>query len=350
MDWIKKNPAKFALGLAAVLAIAATVLLYTKVSAFDGGFDSVRNTSVSNAAVEKLDTGSIDKAGELMAAAVNWQPSAKDSGKLLVSRLYVLKDGKLIPPTGSMFHPPVPNEWLLKYKLDPLAGSVLSSDPDKDGFTTLEEWNGLDALSHTDNLGQPVMGADGKPLPDDSTDPTKPESHPPYHTKLELAKVVYIPFRLRVMSIDVPVKISKPSDVTVQINTIDLKNRTQYVVVGDDIPGTKFKIDSYEHKEIPDKDGTKKDVSEVTIINKETGAKTVLPLLQVVDSPDSYAVFRYKWVQPGGQATPDFSKRRAESFALPPEPDKTFKVEEIKGRDVIVTLPSGAKKTLTSTQ
>ncbi len=349
MDWIKKNPAKFALAVAAILAIAATVFLYTKVSAFDGSFDTVRGTSVSNAAVEKLNTEAIDKAAQAIGAAVDWQPG-KESGKLLVSRLYVLKDGKLIPPTGSMFHPPVPNEWLLKYKLDPLAGSVLGSDPDKDGFTTLEEWNGLDAISHTDNLGQPVMGADGKPLPDDSTDPTKPESHPPYHTKLELAKVVYIPFRLRVMSIDVPPKINKPSDVTVQINTIDLKNRTQYVVVGDDIPGTKFKIESYEHKEVPDKDGTKKDVSEVTISNKETGAKTVLPLLQVVDSPDSYAVFRYKWVQPGGQSTPEFSKRRGDSFALPPEPDKTFKVDEIKGREATITLPSGVKKTLTATQ
>jgi hypothetical protein len=351
MDWIKKNPAQLTLALVAILAIAATAVLYMKVSGFDANFEGVRGTSVSNAPVEKLDTRTLDDASKALQTPVAWEPP-KGSGKLFVSKLYALKDGRLIRPDveGTMFHPPIPNEWLLKHKLDPLSGTVLSEDPDQDGFTNLEEWNGLDARSHLDNNGQPVIGADGQPLPDDSTNPQLPNQHPPYHTKLELAKIVNIPFRLRVMSIDVPAKVTKPSDVTVQINTIDRGNKTQFIAVGDDIPGTKFKIDSYQQKEIDAGDGTKKDVSEVTIINKETGEKIVLPLKQVVDSPDSYGIFRYKWKKPGVPETKDFPKRRGETFTLPPEPDKTYKLIEIKGTDAIIELPDGKKKTLTGSR
>ena len=351
MDWIKKNPAQFSLAMVALLVIGATALLYTNVSAFDSNFDGIRGTSVSSAPVAQLNTDAIDTARKAIESPVKWVP-ADTSGRLLVSKLYVLKDGRLQTTVGTMFHPPVPNDWFKNYGLDPLSSTILKDDPDADGFNTLEEWNGLDTVSHLDNSGARVNGADGQPLPDDSTNPTKADSHPAYHTKLSLVRVVYIPFRLRLMSYDLPSKDGKPkkpSDTTVQINTIDRGNRTLFLPVGEDIPGTKFKTESFQQKEVPDKDGTTKDVSELTIVNKETGEKVVLPLKTIVDSPDSHAIFRYKWVKPGGQPTPDFSKRRTETFGLLPEPDKVFKVTEIKGQEVTIELPGGTKKTLTQT-
>ncbi len=346
-DWIKKNPAKLTLAVVALLVLLTSVILWSKVSAFDANFDATRSMTGSNAPVEKLNTEALDAAAKAVEQPVKWE-LAKDAGKLLTSKLYVLHDRRLEQLGGKMFHPPVPNDWLNKYGLDVLSTNVLSQDPDGDGFSNLDEWNGLDGLPHSDSNGQPVMGADGQPLPPDSTDPKDPASHPPYHTKLELTKVVYVPFRLRVMMIDVPAKVKKPADVTVQINTIDRGNKTQFLPVGDDIPGTNFRIESYETKEADGADGTKKDVSEVTIINKETGLKVVLPLKQIVDSPDSYGIFHYKWVKPGGKATPDFPKRRGETFNLPPELDKTYKLIEIKGQDALIELPDGTKKTLTA--
>lgn len=347
MDWIKKKPAQFALVIVAFLAIAATALLYTKVSAFDSNFDGIRGMVSSNAPVPPLDTTPLDAARKAIGEPVTWQP-AKGSGKLLMSKLYALKGGKLLRPDleGSMFHPPIPNEWLIKYKLDPLSNTVLDEDPDQDGFTTIEEWNGLDARSHLDMAGNRVMGADGNPLPDDSTDPTRADSRPPYHTKLEMLRVDYKPFRLRMMSYDINPR--NPADVTVQINTVDGGSRTYFLEIGKTIPGTSFKVESFQSKEVPGKDGTTRDVSEVTIMNKETGAKVVLPLKQVVDSPDSNGIFRYKWVKPGGQATPDFMKRRNETFTLPPENDKTYKLIEIKDQDANLLLPDGTKKILTA--
>jgi len=347
MDWIKKNPAQLSLAIVAVFAITATVLLWTKVSAFDSNFDAIRNASSSNAPVEKLNTDAIDAARKAIETPVKWEP-AKDSGKLFVSKLYVLHEGILTLSIGKMFHPPVPNDWLDKYGLNVLSATVLNEDPDGDGFTTLDEWNGLDGLSHLDNNGQPVMGADGKPLPADSTNPIDPNSHPPYHTKLELLKIVYVPFRLKFMSYDINPR--KPTDITVAINTVDRGGKTYFKVIGDDIPGTNFKIDSFQPKEVPGADGTKNDASEVTIINNQTGDKVVLPLKQIVDSPDSYGIFRYKWVKPGpgGQKTPDFPKRRGDTFTLPPETDKIYKLEKIQGQDAIIELPDGTKKTLTA--
>ena len=349
MDWIKKNPAQLTLAIAALLGITVTVILWTKISDFDANFSSMRGITPSNAAVEKLDTAVLDAAGQAIASPVKWDPP-KGAEKLFVSKLYVLHDGKLEQSKDKMFHPPVPNNWLEKHGLNVLGASVLDEDPDGDGFTTRDEFMGLDGLSHLDMNGEPVMGADGKPLPDDSTDPTKAESHPPYHTKLELARVVNVPFRLKLMSYDAPATIKKPSDVTVQINTKDRGNKTQFLAVGEDIPGTNFKIESFQQKEAPGADKTTIDVSEATVINKETGEKVVLPLKREVDSPDSYGIFHYKWVKPGGDGkkTADFPKRRGETFTLPPETDKTFKLIEIKGNDATVELPDGKKIILTA--
>lgn len=348
MDWIKKNPAQLTLGIAALLGITATVLLWMKISDFDSNFSGSRGESLSSAPVEKLNTEELDAARTGIDTPVKWAIAPKGDSRLFISKLYVLHNGKLEQTDGKVFHPPVANDWLEKYGLNVLSATVLNEDPDGDGFTTLEEWNGLDALSHldTNTPPQPVNGADGKPLPADSTDPTKADSHPPYHTKLELAKVVYIPFRLRFMSYDVNPK--KKDDVTVAINTVDRGGRTHFKTVGEDIPGTNFKIESFKEKFVDGADGTKNDVSEVTVKNKETGVLVVLPLKQVVDSPDSYGIFNYKWVKPGGQKTAEFPKRRGETFALPPEADKTFKLIEIQGKSAIIELPDGTKKTLTA--
>ena len=289
MNWIKKNPAKFALIAVAICVIASTVFLAMRVSAFDENFAKKREQTPSVAKVSPLDIERLKAVQEALAKPANWQP-AKDAGSLLVSKLYVLKDDKLIPPGGQAFHPPVPNDWLTAHGLDLLSNTVLEDDPDGDGFSTLLEWMGTDTLAHLDENGQPVMGSDGKPLPDDSTDPKDPKSHPPYHTRLQLAKIVYIPFRLQLKSYDINPK--NPKDITVQINTIDRGNRTRFITLGEDIPGTNFKTDSFEKKEVPGQDGTKTDASELTIINKETGEKVIMPLGKVVDSPDSHEIGR----------------------------------------------------------
>ena len=156
---------------------------------------------------------------------------------------------------------------------------------------------------------------------------------------LEVVKVVYIPYRFRFMSYDI--KPMKPNEITAQINLIDHGNRTRFVLVGADIPGTKFKVKSFKKIKLGGND-----VSELTVTNKETGVEVVLPLKKIVDSPDAYAIFHYKGGQPDGKPIPDFPKRPGDTFTLPPGSGKTFKVLSIDGRQVIIELPDGTKKTL----
>ena len=341
MNWIKKNPAKFSLIVAAVLAIASSALLVTRVLAYDENFEAKRAPAPAKVPVEKLNLESLEATQKAIGEPAKWVP--KDLGSLLVSRLYVLKDDKLIKPEKGSFNPPVPNDWLASFGLDFLSKTVLDEDPDKDGFTTRQEWNGMDTVSHLDEAGQRLTGTDGKELPDDSTDPKDPKSHPPYHTRLELARIVYIPFRLKMLSYDINPK--KTSDITAQINTIDRGRRTLFIPVGEDIPGTKFKTESFKKIELPGKDGTVIDASELTIVNKETGGKVIMPLGKEVDSPDSHAVFRYLWVAYGGTKTEDFPVIKNKVFHLPPELDKDYKLIDIKGKEAVVELPGGEKKT-----
>jgi len=360
MDWIKKNPAKFALIVVAVLVLASMALLAMRISSFDEAFEKKRTPPPAAGKVEKPDIGPLEETQKALATPANWQPG-KDATSLFVSHLWVLKDDKLVRPDlpdSPPFHPPVPNKWLTDHGLDLLSATVLQDDPDGDGFSTLDEWLGTDGLSHLDDNGQPVLGPDGKPLPDDSTDPTDKNSHPPYYTKLQLAHVINIPFRLELKSYDLNPK--NPKDVTAQINAIDRGRKTLFVPLGEDIPGTKFKTESFAHKEVPGADGTKTDASELTIINKETGEKVIMPLKTVVDSPDSHAVFRYLWAPPGGSRIQDFPIFKGKVFHLPPDLDREYRLIEIKPGETksgevkpgeaIVEVPGGEKRTFKETK
>jgi hypothetical protein len=275
-----------------------------------------------------LDTTAIEEAGKSLAKPANWTP-AETAGTLFVSKKYVIKDGKLMSPKGSMFNPPVPNDWLEKYRLDPLNANVLAEDPDKDGFSNLLEY----------------LGNDVKDGGNDSTDPNDAKSHPPYHTRLRLAQIVKISFRLRMMSYDINPK--NPKEITAQLNTLDVGNRTMFVEVGQDIPNTKFKTVSFVKKEIPAADGTTKDVSELTVVNKESGVKVILPLGVVTDSPESYIILSYDWVASGGSKAPDMNLKKGATFVIPPETTKTYKVIDIGENFVEIETPSGEKMKLT---
>jgi hypothetical protein len=342
MDWIKKNPAKVALAVIALAVVAASYLLWQNISNFHQNFGSERDTRVLTKGIPEIDTKPLADAAKGIAAPSSWSINLKDQGSLFVGKAFVRKGNSptIESPEGGMLNPPVSNAWLEKYGQDYLNQEVLSEDPDKDGFNNLLEY----------------LGMDGKDGTDDSTDPTKAESHPPHHTRLTLAKtgnsngIVSIPFRLRFMTYDINPR--NPKDITVQINTIDKGNRTSFVPVGEDIPGTTFKIESFEKKETPQENGTTKDESTLTIVNKVTGQKVPLPINVVINSPESYLVLRYLWVEPGKQPTPDMNLKKDQTFKLPPDLDKTYKVLDIKAPgenpqtnpgEVTIQLPTGTK-------
>jgi hypothetical protein len=341
MDWIKKNPAQMALAVVALGVIAASYFLWTEISAFPGNFEASHNNPTLSKGIGEIDTKPLAEAAKGIATPSAWTANMKEQGSLFASKAFVRKGDstRIESPEGGMLNPPVPNAWLEKYGFDYLNPEVLNEDPDRDGFNNHLEYLGMDAKDGTE----------------DSTDPTKPESHPPYESRITLAKgptnptgIVLIPFRLKLMSYDINPR--NPNDITVAINTIDRGGRTKFVTVGEDIPETNYKTEKFTKKEIKQPDGTVKDESELIIINKKNPSQKIpLVLLFEKNSPESFLVLRYLWTQPGSQPTPDMNLKKDEEFKLPPEATKPYKVLDIKAPgpqgqppgEVKIQLPSG---------
>jgi len=195
-------------------------------------------------------------------------------------------------------HSPVPNDWLEQFGLPIAEGDVLDQDPDGDGFTNLDEWQ-------------------------DHSDPTDRNSHPAYVTKLKLKSATEEPFRLMFSS--------WVSD-SYAINTIDLKQPTQFLKKGDTIRGTRFKIAKFTKKYQPDKYGTDVDLSELTLEHEETKQPLVLTKEKVATSPESVATFVYSW----GERR-EFQVRKDQEFSLNPEEQIKYKLIDVQpARAVIV--------------
>jgi hypothetical protein len=344
MDWIKHHPAQFALAVASVGLFASTASLLTKrISAAE----AVRTTPPI--AAPPLATFEAPPPVAVPHTPAVWNPGPAQ-GSLFVSRPYVKSGTRLESPINAMFHPPVPNRWLHQYGLDYNDPNILRNDDDGDGFDVLSEWLGLDGLSELDLDQKPVLGADGKALPKDSTSPCDAHLHPAYYTRLTVERIVSKPIELRFTTHNEDPKHLAPTSIA--INNSAQGGRSFFGKVGDEIPGTPYKIASLDEKYQPGPDGTRRDVSEVTLFHQTTGQKLVLPYGEAINAPERSAILRYAWALPGhqpsvdGKPTPVMAKACNEQFTLPPESDRPYRVMEITDREVQLQLPDGGTYTL----
>ena len=317
MDWIKRNYDQFILALVALVLLVLSALLITKAVQFQQTFAGIQGQVVHHNQIPPADMSSLQQATEALANPAKWELNA-DEGSLFISIPYIARGDELIDPRKSPtpLHPPIPNKWIIDHKLDILDNNVLNEDPDGDGFSNLDEWKG-------------VKG-DGS----DSTDPNDPKSHPPYYTKLRLVQYIKQPFRLLFNAWDGDVK--KPETLEFQINTVDVHQPTQFVKIGDQIAGTKFKVLSFESKTITNKaTGSTEDVSELTVQNVETHDKVLLIMEKIADSPDSYALFHYLW------NNTQFEVKKDKEFALLPDANLRYKLIDITEKDALIQTPTG---------
>ncbi len=220
------------------------------------------------------------------------------SGLFVPEKHFLGPDGLPATLQKTEVHPPVPNEWLEQYGLPIAEGNVLTQDPDGDGFTNLEEWEG-------------------------KSNPTDKESHAPFISKLKVKSAVREPFRL--------VFASRTED-TFLINTSDLKEPTQFLEMGDTIRGTKFKIVKFTPRTETNQQGGEVDVSELTIENVESGERLDLVKEKIMISPESVGTFVYTWGTPR-----ELVIKKDQEFSLPPETEIRYKLIDVQpGRAVIV--------------
>lgn len=288
MDWIRQNFEKLIVLLIGLALLLSAVLLFQKVQGFNATFTSLRSPE-KTAGVEPLDLSVIDTARAMVATPATWEKT----GPVFNSRPYIVKDGALVDilEDGAVaLHDPIPNSWFIQYELDILDPGVPEQDPDQDGFTNAEEYTA-------------------------KTNPIDPKSVPSYYTKLRLEEYISQPFRLL---------FAQYTGDTYQVNTLDVRQPSQFLKKGDMIAGTKYKIVDFEKKSvINEATGANQDVSELTLENTETMQKIVLPVGVAVNSPDSFAKFKYLW---DGSS---FQKKKDEEFSLKPEENVRYKLKDV---------------------
>lgn len=335
MDWIKKNYDRFTLALLALALLGSAWMLWSRVNGFEDLFADAKALPVQNNTIVAVDTAKIDEAREHFTKPTLWQPrevskgAYQHSGLLFTSEpYYVNKFRQLTKPgadslyTDTLTTKPIPNSWFMTHRLPLLDATVPHQDPDQDGFLNEDEWR-------------------------HSTDPNDKASHPAYETKLFLKQWLKQPFRFKFQGSDYEHgKTTKLEDVTFQINPLDAGGRTKFVKIGEEIEGTKFKVEKFEYKEKPNPNtGDNEDVSELTLMNSETGDKIVLILGKVTDSPTQFAQFEYFWGMKFGESGQVFVVRKLQDFALRPkiDPKDLYKLLDVNEAGALIQRPDGEK-------
>jgi hypothetical protein len=289
MNFLREHYERALLIVAAAILFLCSIFIWRSASAFSS------QLAVMPPAPSLKSVSTLAKAEELAAAAEKlhqppqWTFGGR-SGLFVPDKHFIAANG--IPATlqTTEVHPPVANEWLEQFGLPITDSDVLDQDPDNDGFNNLDEWAG-------------------------QTNPTDANSHPEYYTKLKLKSATEEPFWL--------VFSSWVGD-SFAINTIDLKQPTQFLKAGDTIKGTRFKIAKFQEKYLPNKYGTNVDVSELTLEQIETKQRLTLVKEKIAMSPESVATLIYAW---GGRQ--EFQVRKDQEFSLKPQEQIKYKLIDV---------------------
>lgn len=330
MAWIRKNPHLLTLIVLALGVLAASAVLAMNTQSFNDRFSAVQATSVQGDKIPPLDMSVLDAAQAELEKPAQWtppkDPDPKGPGVIFpfVPPLYSIQDDKPLKSgegshyTDPLTKQPIPDRWFIDHGLNVTDPLVAGQDPDGDGFTNADEFRA-------------------------QTDPKNKESHPPYYTKLWFKQIIRVPFRLVFKVYDGDPKKDKMEDMTFQINTLDLRQPSEFLKIGDMVRNTKFKIEKFEFKMANvAATGSEEDSSELTLLNTETNVTVVLVYGKVVNSPDVFAVLTYLWPQP----PLEFRVRKLGPFILLPEKDQRYQLLDVTDDQAVIKLPSGEQQTV----
>jgi hypothetical protein len=295
LDWIKAHYDRVALIAAAAFLLISAISIWWSAIQFGNRLVSPQAPPAKTASPPAVAV-ELDRAAEQLEKPAQWKGSTR-SGLFVPEKHFIGANNEPATLQNTQVHPPVPNEWFEKFGLPIEDADVLDQDPDKDGFTNLDEWQG-------------------------GTDPKNKDSHPDYLTKLHLVSATEEPFRYIFSS-----RIKE----TFGINNIDQSEPTQFLKVGDVIRGTNFKIMKFTEKHARNQYGTNVDVSELLLEHQQNHAQVTLVKEQVATSPQSVATFVYTW---GGRR--EFEVRKDQEFSLKPVEEIQYKLVDVQPAKALV--------------
>lgn len=169
MSWISQNYEKAAIGAAVVAAAGLAYLGWSKVAGVKDDFNIVPKGG-GGAGIAVAGAESIPRTVSSLTQKRVWtQASDGDRAVDLFTGipLFVKKDAPTVaidPIKGDPIHPPIPNTWWLENRIDPGFGNSPQLDPDKDGFSNLEEYtaktNPNDEKSHPSLIAKVMYQSD----------------------------------------------------------------------------------------------------------------------------------------------------------------------------------------------
>jgi len=291
------------LGLSIVAASVTAILLFGQYSDLTSSFALTSSTTTTHGDYSPSGSTNAASALDRLRKPIPWKPR-DDGASPLVSRPYLLKEGKLVDPLegNEPLYPPIPNQWLIDHQLDYADAMILDRDPKHKGFTVKEEFEA-------------------------GTDPNNPDQLPPLYLKLsysdgDIRKSSYIfhflgqednegrtEYQLR------PVQ---PLPNPAKGNRLDPSTRA--LIKGETVPGAPFLKAVDYHEKVKTINDTEYDVSELVLQNTHTGESYTLikknssrqyatTPIELVESVN----FHYKLA---GVAPQDISVERGKEFSL----------------------------------
>ena len=295
LEWSKANYDRVVLMAAALFLFVSSIAILWNAIEF-GNELIARQPPRPKEALPPPVALELDRAAEQLEHPPQWRASTR-SGLFVPEKHFIGADGLPATLQNTQVHPPVPNDWFEKYGLPIEDADALDQDPDKDGFTNLDEWQA-------------------------GTDPTNKDSHPAYITKLHLVSATEEPF---------PYMFSSRTGNTFGINSLDLNEPTQFLKVGDTIRGTDYKIVKFTERRERNQYGMNADASELLLEHQQTHAQVTLVKQKVATSPQSVATFVYTW---GGRR--EFEVRKDQEFSLQPNEQIKYKLIEVQPDKAVV--------------
>jgi hypothetical protein len=146
MSWLNKNYEKASLGGAVALALGLAYIGWAQLGSVDEDFGSpLKGSGNNNAAVKDADLIAKARASLILERSAKQALDGERPVDLFTGIPLFISSNS--PETSidllkdAPVHPPISNVWWIENRLDPGYGDSPARDPDKDGFSNLEEYN-----------------------------------------------------------------------------------------------------------------------------------------------------------------------------------------------------------------